>query len=313
MGNYEDYINGKWKKFIQSVSMVNKKKSYPIPELEKTLFADASVGTFMVPQGVCVANSYVLISAYDGKDKKNSVLYVKDKKSAKSLVTIVLNIKCHVGALAYDEERKQIYIADSSKKGIWKLALSKVKKAVEQKETSVEINLKKESDFFAVKINPSYLTFYEDKIFVGNFDAVKAEENYAKAYTLKEDGSLKEEKIKIQLPLKSQGLAFVPQGKKLYLLASRSYGRENPSNLFVYEVKKTKDTSWAETKPLGQVVLPNMSEDIEFAGGDDVYVCFESASNKYKSEGGKKLFSSEYPIDRIVVYSFEKILKGCGM
>ena len=102
-----------------------------IPGLAQTDQGKNTVCRTMIPQGVCVAGNYLLVSAYDNKsevevkdsnykhsDKHNSVIYVIDKNTKKYITTIILeNNTSHVGALAWNGKTGSdglIYIADST-------------------------------------------------------------------------------------------------------------------------------------------------------------------------------------------------------
>ena len=61
--------------------------------------------TTMVPQGICIAGDYMIISAYDASGQCDSVLYVlsnTNPASRKYLTTLVLPNKAHVGGIAFD-------------------------------------------------------------------------------------------------------------------------------------------------------------------------------------------------------------------
>ena len=86
-----------------------------MPGLESTDILGESCG-YMVPQGICIAGDYMLVTAYDSGDfYKNpkqgahkinpSVLYVLSNQTPGSrelLTTIVLPDRNHVGGVAFD-------------------------------------------------------------------------------------------------------------------------------------------------------------------------------------------------------------------
>lgn len=68
----------------------------------------------MIPQGMCAAGKYLLVSAYckDDNSPHHSVIYVLDNstKSPVYLTTIVLPTNSHVGGIAYDGKR--VWVAE---------------------------------------------------------------------------------------------------------------------------------------------------------------------------------------------------------
>jgi hypothetical protein len=126
---------------------------------------------------------------------------------------------------------------------------------------------------------------------------------------------MKKEKIYLTLPLKCQGIAFADYQGKTYLICSCSYGRTNPSNMYIYQIEKTDDDNWIHLKTESEAVFryPNMSEDIDLSG-NELYTCFESGSNPYKyKSGSKKLLEvgvQGFPIDRVLVSSLDKMFAG---
>ena len=67
----------------------------------------------MVPQGMCIAEQYTLITAYDSDEAAKSVIYVLDFN--KNLVkTLILPDSYHVGGIAYDTANKLILITKGS-------------------------------------------------------------------------------------------------------------------------------------------------------------------------------------------------------
>lgn len=315
---YSDFLSstgGGWSKFSQAAALLSDEdqEGSIIPGLRYTNFGSGITGsTTMIPQGTCIAGDYQLISAYEEKGVYNSVIYVKDKTSKEYKTTIILdNNKCHVGALAYDSERQVVYIADSSKKRVWMLSMSTIDTAVASRRDTYTVSLNQTSDSFAVSTNPSFLTYYKGKLFVGNFDSVDEDNNYMYAY----DENHKQTEIKIMLPLKSQGVSFVDYAGSTYMVCSCSYGRTKESYLYVYNINTTNDENWIKSDQLQKILTPNMSEDIDFAGDDFLYTCYESAANTYQYKSGSTTQKLEigvtgFPIDRITVSSIAKLLGG---
>lgn len=90
-----------YKTYKKMRSAMNYNKSFAIPGMKTTNVAGFSCTT-MVPQGLCLAGSYFLITAYDYKKELNSVVYVVSRSSKSYITTIVLPSKAKVGGIAYD-------------------------------------------------------------------------------------------------------------------------------------------------------------------------------------------------------------------
>jgi uncharacterized repeat protein (TIGR02543 family) len=327
---YQTFVNNGWtygskkKKFTSIVDILDKEKSYIIPGLAYSNTGQGILNDSMIPQGVCTAGEYLLISAYEEDGVYDSVIYVKDKETDQYLVTIELGTKCHVGALAYDPIEEVVYIADSSSKRVLILSMSKIKEAVETGRDVVSFSVSKDMKYQSVSINPSFLTYYDGKLFVGNFDKTVTANNHMIAYTV-ENGSYTKTEIDISLPLKCQGVAFTEYADAIYMICSASYGRTNQSKLYIYKMAKTNEENWIEfqtvTNAAGELekvgldglTAPNMSEDIDCAGEDVLNTCYESAANTYQYSTGtsKRLLNvgtERYPIDRITISSVSKLI-----
>lgn len=328
ISNYSSYRAG----IIWPIDMV-------IPGLKQTNQTDRINGMIdvchnMVPQGICVTNDYVLISAYchnlkksngkiderEGKEvQHHSVIYVMDKKSKKYLTTILLTVEDdeglkegnHVGGLAYRSNTNTVYIAGSDDEKVWKLPYKNIVDAVSSKKDTYTVRMGKND--CVNTINASFIYWDETygELFVGNFGkskddksymySYKDDENYMCSYNVNTD---KKTSSKIALPLQTQGVTFGVTRGKTYCICSKSYGRKNSSELYAAELKRNKDneddryllTNWHK------ISAPNMSEDIQISNGT-LYHCFESAANFYNSNE-----EGERPIDRILQVGVQKLL-----
>lgn len=64
----------------------------------------------MVPQGVTIAEDFLLTTAYDKTRDHNSVVYVQDVKTHKLLKTILLHGRSHVGGITYDPINQEVWV-----------------------------------------------------------------------------------------------------------------------------------------------------------------------------------------------------------
>lgn len=172
------------------------KDSYVIPGLKatRTLLRKTHVidiCTSMVPQGVCVADQYVLISAYCSTKEHNSVIYVLNRQSHDFVKEVVLKGKPHVGGIAYDPVHKNIWICgyNSSKKE----ADMHVMSLVALEEYSLDKN-KKPCEYVAsypvYSVDKASFADYNDNtVYVGTFVKGSNDIPTIQGFELKKDGT----------------------------------------------------------------------------------------------------------------------------
>ena len=326
-------INGE--SFKNLANYIYKDNSAVIPGIEQTYMGDMSVYKSlcmkMVPQGVCTAGDYMLISAYcdNSLHDHNSVIYVLNKKTRKYITTLILQEenneeekakhKSHVGSLHYYDKTKTIYIADSSDDCLWKLPLQSIidvaplDEGVQKNEANYIVLNKK----INLQTNPSCFTIYNDKIYVCDINGESGKEEYKQYGERKSfvnvykmngevadpeaDGQPKD----ILIGDDVQGIAISDINGTRYLFVSSSYGRNNTSSLKVIECNSDLDVSGDIVRT---ITMPNMSEDI-YIDADELFVAFESASNYYTDLGDKTTDPAKIrPIDRIVSLDYKKIV-----
>lgn len=296
-----------------------------IPGRERTNVSDESNYACcdnMVPQGVCVAGDYLLITAYCHQEiKKNGVtqsehkpvVSVMNQSTKKYITTLVLKDaedKCHVGAITYCHDNKTAYIADSTKGKykIWKLRYSEIQKAVKRNK---DVNQISGLDYIKVWDKPSFLCYYGGRIYIGTFDESSSANTEMKAYCVDGSTTKTDAKEKVVLPPQCQGAAIYTHndGKSCtnYIVASCSYGAEKPSYLYIEQLGRAKSgqsgksfVSLYDASLNNKFTFPNMSEDIEKCG-DRLLTCFESAANAYVDRS--------LPVDRVVSNSFSGLLE----
>lgn len=293
--------------------------SYIIPGLDKTNIRNEKVCSGMIPQGICVAEEYLIISAYDkshmvtngtlhkSQYKQKSVLYVMDVEKRQYLTTITLDTKCHVGALAYNPDDEIIYVADSANGVVQRLSLERIRGCVDSGNDAEEEVLRFDLDAIdTMGRTPSFLAYYQEHLYVGQFARMNLTELLSNQMVVfNRDGALIE-KDTITLPYYAQGVAFADWKEETYMLVSTSYGRDKPASLYVYLMESQADGAVCRKKKVGEIVCPNMSEDIDIQG-DSLYTCYESASNFYRLSLDNNGESSN-AVDRIMVSSFKKTI-----
>ena len=77
----------------------------PIPGLINTYTkteGKISESSNFVPQGVCLADRYILVTAYHAKKQQRSVIYAVDKENKSLVSTLTVPNKYHLGGIAFD-------------------------------------------------------------------------------------------------------------------------------------------------------------------------------------------------------------------
>lgn len=305
--------------FGDYLSTLNYGDSYVIPGINQTNIRNKKVSNGMIPQGICVADTYLIISAYDASNKvvvdtdfqsvkkQKSVLYVMDIATREYRTTITLDTKCHVGALAYNPDDRIVYVADSDNGVVQRISMDKIESWVNNGKDAHDDVLEFDEGAIDTKgYCPSLLSYYDGHLYVGQFARKRWGEwftNRMVAFDAK--GTLLTE-YAMAIPYYAQGVSFAEWNDKVYMLVSASYGRENEANLTVYQMEEDYAGVLSQRRKIGQFSCPNMSEDIDVQG-DAIYTCYESASNVYRlnlDDNGE----SENAIDRIMVSSFRKTI-----
>ena len=84
---------------------IDDKGTIPIPGLISTCTkteGNISESPDFVPQGVCLADRYILVTSYHAKKQKRSVIYVVDKANKTLVSTLTVPNKYHMGGIAFD-------------------------------------------------------------------------------------------------------------------------------------------------------------------------------------------------------------------
>ena len=258
----------------------------------------------MVPQGICIAKDYLLISAYDSNGKYKSVLYVmsnSEPSNRKYVMTLVLPISGHVGGIAFDGSYVWVANGKSVSSIKYSTLKSKVTSAVSAKKSSVSISF---STTCSVLTQASFMTYYDNLLWVGLFTEKGQGDGNMYGYKISSDRKKLTKKYRMTVPDRTQGACF----KDGYLFLSRSYSRNVGSSTYISQMRIYKP-SFSKPTSAGliykndakkTITLPPMSEGI-VAGSTYVYNIFESCATKYKS--------CKYPVDRIVAYKFDALIK----
>lgn len=284
---------------------------YPIPGLSVTNILGDTCNT-MVPQGICVCEDYVLITAYDSLKKFNSVIYVL--RNHHIVTTLIYDKKTHMGGICYDGA--YIWIAEGGGSAHGN-EISYITKEVffDTIKTAIEFNAK---SIALPQITPliaseltytSFCSFYDNLLWIGSFNTNDTSHLYGYSI-IEECGQLSLKATRyIEAPSKSQGICFYKDtaNNTTCLCVSTSYGRRQDSvfkfyNLLDYKMPTNSFNGVAQIlkgSAYKTLTLPSMAEQINIVN-DSIYCIFESGAAKYVK-------TSSRPIGSYCIFDAKKI------
>ena len=292
--------------------------STAIPGLENTCFLTSGTDQ-MVPQGICIAGDFLLISAYDKSGKEKSVLYVlsnEDAANRELLTTLVLPDRNHVGGIAYDGDN--LWVAKSTDKCLSKISYMHIAEAVL---SGADVYMLKDYDGeFNCGVIASFVAYQDGRLWVGtshsllsrkgvltvfrkeksrgNADAATGTEVFETGgKAVNEDTAEWIRQFSLEIPDYAQGIAFFSEDGTDYLLLSASHGRFQSSGLYLYE--ETISDEKVMLSANAQLEMPPMAEEL-VSDGEYTYCLFESAATCYSTVEGLRC---EYPVDRVCALS----------
>lgn len=256
----------------------------------------------MIPQGITLMDDYILITAYDKNGQSSSRCYVLSLKG-KLINTVILDTNSHVGGIAYDHINNLLWIPDNDGKlNVYDAQTFLTEKKVTYKYQFTKAGERLKNYENKLKNLIAYLCIKDNKLFVGSFD--DKEKGLVKSYEI-----IKNEEDEIELnyisefkvPPQVQGIDFYTIDEETYLLLSCSYGRFNPSYLYIY--KYDEETLDYGSSIIDKVTLklPPMLEQITIKS-NKLYTLFESKAKEYdnclEKIGGICLFNLDKIISR---------------
>ena len=250
--------------------------------------------TSQYPQGICITDEYLLVSAYSGeKGGGLGCIHVFDRKTGTYCATIGTKKNSHMGGLAFDGKR--IWVCHSGSGTLGCIPYSYVRQVASRMPQSV-VDCSASFEEYNVSNTPSCIAFYDGMIWVATHTKLFC--SRMAAYQMTERG-LKQVKS-CRIPDKVQGIVFDEEGR---VYVSTSFGRKKSSYLKVYESCSKMDEH--PNRPMVKIEMPPCSEEIVL---DDqkIYVLFESAAEKYL-EGTDGKGKSLAPIDKILAVSRESV------
>lgn len=270
-------------------------KSFAIPGMKNT-----NIGGFaakkMIPQGMCQAGGFILISAYDSTKKNESVIYVLSRSSHTYITTIVLPTRTKVQSMAYDG--KNIWIGKDS--SIAYFPFSVITNAALK--GSSYYNLVKFTKTQAVKTSVGVMAFYSNTLWIGKAGSSKASKMYGYKISKNKKGIYKlSQEYTMAIPARTQGITFDSKG---YMYLTRS-NKTNPKNKnYVSRIQTykpaisspSKNGTVAKKTVVKKLNLPPMAEGVAVSG-QYLYTLYSSCQYS----------ASKYPVDRVIATKLTKL------
>ncbi|MCH4039006.1 MAG: hypothetical protein LKG48_10075 [Lachnospiraceae bacterium] len=287
----------------------NVQKTYVIPGLKATKsivgnFHATSMCTSMTPQGMCVTEKYVFISAYCHTHRHNSVLYMLDRETGKYIKTIVLGGKAHVGGMAYDPVHQNVWVSGGTS-GAAKAVCYSLEDLENYDIDSKTAVSAKYNYTLATITRSSYMSYTDGALLVGYFSDGMSD---LERFNLTEKGGLNaqiyvdydsvHESVSADFNAYTPGEIQSVAASDPYILLSRSFGIMN-SSLQIYRNTDVVDT-FSERDAAKIISFPQKLEQVYPYDGQ-LYCLFESAAYAYRTQPALK-------IDRVLVFNIDDIV-----
>ncbi len=225
-----------------------------IPGLENT-DVSGDYCSCMTPQGLCVTDKFIFVSAYCSVKKykteleeninygnnsekaelekdhetHNSVIYIIDRVSGEYIKNIVLPDKNHVGGLATDG--KNIFVAKSTDKQISVITAKQISNILATKSRSVKGTYDYTVDCGETA---SFVMYFKDIVWVGVFN--EKEDGKLIGFDVDKKKFTLDKITEISIPAKANGGSFTEINGEICLNINSSYGRKNLSDIYLYSV-----------------------------------------------------------------------------
>jgi len=294
---YKSALSSKMHRVYSVISgAIDDAATIPIPGLVSTSTrsgGEENESSSFVPQGICQAEKYILITAYHSKKKQNSVVYVVDAEGRSLVSTLTLPNKYHLGGIAFDG--KNIWLTgDTSDKYtgepfVQYISYEDFARMIE--EPVYEVGTDEISGPVYIKNKPSFLECDNGILWVGTYIGREStNKGFMNGYkiTEKEDGP----ELNTFMYSVISGIDSSVQGvdiKDGNLYVSSSYGGSIGSvrSSFVTRYNFTdgkngdRDINISK-KEVKRVEVPKMNEEI-LVTDSGIIINFEAAADCWKS------------------------------
>jgi len=295
--SYNNALRTKMKDVYKTLSgRMDEEKTMPIPGIVRTsvkMDGEVILSDRYIPQGLCLAGDYMLVTAYDARKKLNSVIYVISKNEGRIVSTLTMPNRYHAGGIAFDGENIWT-TGDTSDlyKGrpfvqymTYDTFLKHIENPVsEVPETDLSRNI-------YIKNKPSFLECDSGILWVGTYAGRKnTAEAYMNGYGITgEPGNRRLNTVMYSL---IAGIDSSAQGADIedgYLYVSSSYkaytGAVKSSFITKYDIRGEMDSAGAcyvQGRELSRIEVPKMNEEI-IVDGSTIHINFESAAAFWKT------------------------------
>ena len=275
------YTNGEM--IRRNLSFSAKKKLEEIVKNSKDEYVLKKLKDY-VPQGVCRAGNYTIISAYKSGKTGRSILLIYDKNGEYKKFVYVPNCD-HVGSICTVKGKIVLSLNNiSTTDYLAVISPKKIRKTENGKTLKYDYKVR-------ISGRADYTTFDGTYLWAGHsFDKERcALSVYKVSYKKVKVSKKKKEKRLVfskkrtySAPSNVQGVVVNNKGNgKREVILSQSYGVIPDSHLYVYKCNINKDKSLGEVKDTYR--LPSMLEGIA-KKGKYMYLLFESAAGKYTKD-----------------------------
>ena len=283
-----------YKKYTKMISTMNISKTFAIPGMINTNAGGFNC-TSMVPQGITLAGSYFLISAYDSKGVDYSVIYVVSRSSKSYITTIVLPNKAKVGGIAYDGTN--VWISKGSK--VASFPYSFVTDAVNSGSAFKKLSAYNTTQ--KVSTTASYMAYYNGILWVGPYSTSTTKMYGYKVENVQTTPVLSQI-YQMAMPSKTQGITITSDGT---MVLTRAKGKNTTDSGYI-SYMRTYKPSFNSPSASGKVLknsvckktkLPPKAEGVAIYG---TYTYLLFSSSHYGS--------CKYPVDRVLALKTKKLV-----
>ena len=277
-------------------SSIDDTGTIPIPGLVNTFTKTDGIGDespSFVPQGLCQADKYILITAYHSKKKQRSVVYAVDTETNSLVCTLTVPNTYHLGGIAFDG--KNIWLTgDTSDKYEGEPFVQYIRYEDFTRmisETDYEVGKDEISAPVYIKNKPSFLECDNGILWVGTYAGKDSgKKGFMNGYRINEKESGPE--LNTFMYSVISGIDSSAQGvdiKDGYLYVSSSYagaiGAVSSSFVTKYNFSEAKNGNKdinISKKELKRVEVPKMNEEI-LVTDSGIIMNFEAAADCWKS------------------------------
>ncbi len=232
-----------------SMDLINEDNSYIIPGLLQTRTVDVNgkeaMCTSMTPQGICISEKYLFISAYCHTHQHNSVIYMMDRESHQFIKEIILDGQYHLGNICYDPVNRNLWAACTGVNNATNKKCAYLNCINMDYIESYNFDEVQKPLYFSKKYalaeykNASFISYYSGNIFVGVYYEGLWNNSYVQRFPINEQGGMNAEVMKTR-----KGTQRVVYGKEKAKISECCQGFYFTSDiLFLMQSSGTKDSS----------------------------------------------------------------------